>query len=538
MAIIPDTSGKGSRPVEKLAMTAFLFPPRATTYVGALLIFVAAIAFRVGLIHAPGEFDEFYHLLAARGWIETGSPRILDGEYWRGALFTRMIAGLFRVTRAEDMPTARLVSIVAGSLVPMLLFLWIKRVVGPGVAALAAAFAILWPQGILESQFARFYALHVLTFCTGAVASHLLIIGRSSSRLFYGLAAAICWSLAAHLQVSSVIGISGAFLGGLLIVATRQKYSLRCWLIIGTLLLILFLISTAVLTGSRDTLERAWAFYRWTPGHAAALRDYYGFYFNQLKTAYGLLWLASFLLVPLGLWTNAALTLYCGAIFATCFLAHSFGGMKSLRYLSYAMPFLFVMWALGLRSAFGLITRRFTSRTHLGLAVMVGIAVAASTNFIPRSLELACGEGLPPRGDWRDGRAVIGDWIDAPFIATTRELHQIAYIGPYDVLFSQSRVSELNPPRDFVVDTRTGRPVVGSVENIARIFRCVPEGLLVTYPDWWHTEGWEGWLGPQLIESKAIITMREAGAVLAIRWKNERPPPDACRTLWPASADP
>ena len=503
---------------------------RTGALAGALLVLGAALAFRLGLLNAPGEFDEFYHLLAARGWNDVGAPRILDGEYWRGALFTRMVAALFAVTGAQDLPVARLVSVVAGALVPVVLFLWVNRVIGPGTAMLAAAFAILWPQGILESQFARFYAVYVLTFVSGTVAFYLFLVGPASSRVFYALLTALFWSLATHFQVSSVIGISAALLGGLLVLAVRRTFSLRGWIVFGSLLLTFSLIAAIVL-GTGDLPERAWAFYRWTPGHAAALRDYYGFYFNQLETAYGVLWLASVVLVPLGLRVNAALTLYCGAIFTVCFLVHSFGGMKALRYLSYAMPFLFVMWALGLRSACELLTRRFGPNLRVGLALVAGIVLVAATDFLPRSLQLAGGEGLPDRGDWRGGREVIGDWSEVPFVATTRELHQIAHIGPYDVLFSRSRVTELDPPRDFGVDPRTGRPVVGGAENILRILSCVPEGLLVSSPDWWTAEGWQERLGPGLAESGIRLTVREEGAVIAVRWENPLPLPISCASL-------
>lgn len=504
---------------------------RMPAWLGACLVLAVAIAFRLGLLHAPGEFDEFYHLLAARGWLETGSPRILDGEYWRGALFTRMIAGLFGMTGSQDLPTARLVSVAAGSLVPVVLFLWINRIVGPGTAVLAAAFAILWPQGLLESQFVRFYALHVLTFLSGAVTFYLLLVGGGVSRLFYGLATALLWSLAVHLQISSVIGISAALLGGLPVLAIRRTFGVRAWLFIGAGLVSLALIA-AVGLGMSDIAERAWAFYRWTPTHAEALRDYYGFYFNQLQTVYGVLWLASLVLVPLGLRINAALTLYCGTIFTICFLTHSFGGMKALRYLSYAMPFLFVMWALGLRTAFDLLTTRGVAPwLRAALALVTGIAVVAATDFTPRALELAGGEGLPARGDWSDGAAVVEDWSAVPFVATTRELHHVAHIGSYDVLFSQSRVTELDPPEDFGVDPRTGRPVVGDADNILRILHCVPDGLLVTSPHWWRSQGWEDRLLPYLTENGTGLSLRERGAILAIRWQTPNTRSGSCDTL-------
>lgn len=512
--------------------------PRRTAFVGALLVLAAAVAFRLGLLQAPGEFDEFYHLLAARGWVETGSPRILDGEYWRGTLFTRLVAALFGITGSQDLPVARLVAIAAGSLMPVVLFLWIYRVVGLGTAVLAAAFAVLWPQGILESQLARFYTIQALTFFSGAVAFYMFLVGPAGTRILYGLVAVLFWCLAVHFQVSSVIGIAAALLGGLVVIAVRRKFSLRGWIFLGSAMVSLSLIAVVALS-TTGVLERAWAFYRWTPLHAAETRDYYGFYFNQLETSYGVLWLASVVLVPLGLRVNAGLTVYCGTIFTACFLVHSFGGMKSLRYLSYATPCLFVLWALGLRSGVALVTRHLDPKLRVGVALVAGAAVVATTQFVPRSLQLAGGEGLPPRGDWSAGRAVVGDWSSVPFVATTRELQQIAYIGPYDVLFSQSRVTELRPPTDFGIDPRTGRPVVGTGENIAGVLYCVPDGILVTSPDWWYAGGWEDGLEPVLTARDAIVNKREADEIVVIRWQHKRPVPDICATLFqelPAAA--
>ncbi|MEM8580336.1 MAG: hypothetical protein AAGF50_03950, partial [Pseudomonadota bacterium] len=141
------------------------------------------------------------------------------------------------------------------------------------------------------------------------------------------------------------------------------------------------------------------------------------------------------------------------------------------------------------------------------------------------------GDGLPARGDWHEARDVIGDWSDVAFVSTTRELHQIAHVGGYDVLFSAKRLTELNPQEDFEIDPRTGRPVAGSVDAMVQVARCTQEGLLVTSPFWWRTEGWEDKLTPLLDEAGVSLETREAGAVLAIRWTNTQPPPETCNAL-------
>ncbi|MEM7643033.1 MAG: hypothetical protein AAF366_10940, partial [Pseudomonadota bacterium] len=167
------------------------------------------------------------------------------------------------------------------------------------------------------------------------------------------------------------------------------------------------------------------------------------------------------------------------------------------------------------------------------LAAAAFMAVALVTPFAQRSLTLAMGEGLPARGDWSNAPAVIGDWIDAPFIATTRELHQIAHVGPYDILISRSRVTELVPPQDFGIDVRTGRPVISEPASLARMFDCRPDGLLVTSPHWWEVEGHADRLVPLIAARGYDMTIRQAGAVLAVRWQGA-PGAAECQTLAPA----
>ena len=512
-------------------MTGEISRSRLSLHVTALLIFAFAVLLRVGLLNAPGEFDEFYHLLAARGLVDSGLPRILDGEYWRGALFTRMVAGLFRLTGSDDLPVARVISVIAGSLIPVVVFLWISKVVGTGTAALATAFTIFWPQGILESQLARFYALHVLTFLLGAVAFYLLVAGGVSSRLIYAALTALGWTLAIHFQISAVIGIGAACLGGIFVLVMRERINPVATLLLLSPLIVLGVIA-AVALDAASVVARAWEFYRWTPVHSEHLRNYYAFYFQQFETWYGLLWFASLALVPLGLRANQTLAVYCATIFVLCFLAHSFGGMKSLRYMSYATPFLFVNWALGIRVLVGDLTRRFSPRTRNTVIILSGILVVVATLFVPRSLQLASGEGLPDRGDWSDGAGIVGEWLEeSPFIVTTRELHQIAYLGDYDVLFSESRQSELSPPEDFGVDPRTGRPVVGTEQNMMLVIRCAPDGLLVTSPDWWYDAGFNERLGRQMDAEGILFDIREGDAIVAIRWHHDDNTPAACETL-------
>ncbi|MEM7710704.1 MAG: hypothetical protein AAF264_08145, partial [Pseudomonadota bacterium] len=135
---------------------------------GATLALLAALVFRLGLMTAAPEFDELYHVLAARSLNEVGELAILDGAYTRANLYTRGVAAIMALQGDDGLTTARLLSLAFGCFLPALVFLWVRSIAGNLTAGIAATFAVLWPQGILEAQFVRFYAPHVFFFFVGA----------------------------------------------------------------------------------------------------------------------------------------------------------------------------------------------------------------------------------------------------------------------------------------------------------------------------------------------------------------------------------
>ena len=72
---------------------------------------------------------------------------------------------------------------------------------------------------------------------------------------------------------------------------------------------------------------------------------------------------------------------------------------------------------------------------------------------------------------------LVGNWTGAPYVITTSELPTMAYLGDYDVLFSHSRMTEMEFPAAFAIDPRTGRPVIDDPASLVTILACHPEGL-------------------------------------------------------------
>ncbi|QBR38574.1 hypothetical protein ETW23_21975 (plasmid) [Leisingera sp. NJS201] len=506
------------------AATRSLHPALAAAL--AVLISAAAALLRTGLLEAPPEFDELYHLLAARGWLKTGTPAILDGQYGRGLLFTRAVAQLFASTGTDSLETGRLISLAAGSLLPAVLFLWLAYSAGLAIGLTAAALTIFWPQSQIEAQLLRFYALHVLCFFIGAAAFYNVLTGHGFQRFAWAAAAAAAWGLAVKLQISSVIGISAALVWGctVSIFALIANWRGRITAIAAAAALLALALAAAAFA---DLLEKAWAFYRWTPDHNAALRDYPGFYHANLRKYHGILWYGTPLLAALALWLRPKPASYCLTLFAAFFLTLSFGGMKAFRYLSCAVPLLFALWAIAMAGGTALTGKILSKRRPDRRPVLTGLtavfllaAVLTASGFVQRSLQVARGEGIAPRGDWRQAGEAVGNWLDAPFTATTRELHMLAYVGPYDLLINSSRITELPSPQEFGIDPRTGRPIAGSPAAIARLLACKREGLLVAGAKWWSAGSEAVAMQSQFEAAGLQIETRRKGPVLAVRWSD------------------
>ena len=138
-----------------------------------LLFFLSVVIGAIGLDHLPRN-DELYTLLAARGWLIDGVPRIADGVYDRAQLYTILVAQFLRVF-GESLAVARLPSLIAGSLLVVAVFVWTRSVAGNLAAWIAALFVCLSPLTIQMSQYARFYTLFGLLFWLGAVGIYALV---------------------------------------------------------------------------------------------------------------------------------------------------------------------------------------------------------------------------------------------------------------------------------------------------------------------------------------------------------------------------
>ncbi len=461
----------------------------------------------------PENPDELYHVLAARGLLETGEPRIADGRYERGYLFTWLVAVFFRIF-GESLAVARLPSLIATVCLVVALHLWVRREAGPLAGWLVAGLYAVSPFAVLIAQFSRFYAIQALAFTLGCWAVHELARTSPRSLRFTILlvAAGSLFGLAAVLQPTTYLGLTGLAVWATLVLLGRGFRSADLSPVRRTILLValaVLVFAVLVVGWSSGVVEDAWLRYRRVEIFNIETEDQFWFYHFWYVLYYPTLWT---LTAPLALLAIVRAPLLGGmatVVFAVSFLLNSFAGSKSLRYIAYAQPLLFVIWGLAL-AALAPALRRAGSRLREELragidpagrwgvrigSILVGGAFVSILLVNPFWLRTASVLAVRPLGpeipdaDWRRAAPVLAPLLaEVAVVVDTEELGPLYHLGRHDILFSPSKFGELvGEIRDgFVVDPRTGRPIVATLEALERIVVCYPSGLFLAPRMHWH----------------------------------------------------
>ena len=528
---------------------------KARIALAVLALLLGSLLIRLVGLGSPPEFDEMYTVLAAHGWLTDGEPRIAEGVYDRALAYTVLVARFFDWF-GESVVVARLPSMIAGSLLVVAVFLWTRAVAGNVAAWIAAAFVALAPSSIQVSQLARFYVLQGLVFWLAAIGVYFVCTRRFEVRTTIPIAIAcgLAFLLALHLQVLTAIGLVGLLLWVAVVVGVPPLLSLRARpaLFHGTIAVLLLLgaatLAAAFFSGALEALIHR---YRYTPLHGAAVRNEIWFYHMSLIERYPSLWPLFPITALLAIATKPRVALFCLSVFVPGFVLLSFGGMKNLRYLSFLLPFLFVIWAIALagllavlRDAVVSITDRALQATAPDLprrparwVLIAGcIAFLILSNGAPaRTVLLPFGITLTPEGapvDWAAARETLQPRVDAASIVlTNEELAVLYYLGRFDVTLSGSRLSELADDAEFSRDDRTGRPVISRPESVELIMACYPDGLLLTNTNKWrHPAQLDNQVADLFERYAEPVEVPRGSRIVAYAWGQTDidPPPDGC----------
>jgi hypothetical protein len=479
--------------------------------VGVLL--VAAFAFSLRIVnysHEPAP-DELYHLLAAQSWVEDGSFAIADGQYTRARPFTRLV-GLVHAATGGDLDSIRVASIVLGTLFVVAVLLGVRLLAGETESLIAAVMLALMPGAIFLSQFIRFYTLHALAFWLASLCLYVLVTRTLSKLAQLALVAATVALLmfAMRLQITTMIGVLA------LLVWLVASYLPAAWawyvarpretrLAVIAALALLALAGLYLVTGPLAYLVDS---YR--SSSLWSTETGVGYYALRYRDQYGLFWSLFPVALIVALFANWRPAFFCACIFVTAFLLHSFAGMRSERYLFYAMPFFVAIWGIALRDLFG----NFFRWLKAGLAARfwpeggVPGAVSAATVVLlvlwmvlltpatELSVRMAVDKpGLVPRywfnyvTSWAAGRDRIRELVaESDVFLTSQGHHAFYYIGDFDIEMSATGLSDFQTgPGEPDIDPRTGRRVIAAPDALQAIVACHDSGVVVVDRQSWRS---------------------------------------------------
>ena len=515
-------------------------PSSWTIFWQASIVFLIALVVRwIGVGSNPVHVDELYHLLAGRSWAEEGTLRMLDGEYLRGRGFTMLVGSMFELFGRSDLFIARLPSIVAGALLVSAMFWWLYRQAGQQAAWIGALLFGFASYAILYTQFTRFYALQALLVWLGAIWVYQALAATRNRRMaMFVIGALIAFALALHLQVTTAIAILALGIWAMIDLWSRALVRQHVsnvwarpnwrWTLLG--LAVLAIIAVALFSGSMVHQ------FRYTPRWAVPDQNNVLYYFLEFFFSMPILWL--FLpiagCIAMAKWPRPAL--FCIVMTVVPLVLQSFGGMKSSRYVFYAMPFLFAIWAMatvvllpaawrrigegveGLQQAIGFrLAPGFVHVLTAGvMALTVLMAVIAHPiyrdtikSLLHDAKDIARQPALltspPPDPPWTERLAELRERVGQPSVLLVGDdFHAIAYLGGFDLLINTHRTEDIAPTGEFVLDPRTGRRAISTPESIASVIGCYPDGVILV-----SEERWRSYIG---VSDQAADTIEQLAA--------------------------
>jgi len=473
----------------------------------AAFVFIIAVTARLfHLDHVP-HTDELYHVLAARSLLEHGTLEIVPGAepYTRAWAFTYLVAGMFRLF-GESLVVARIPALIAGAVLVLLLFLWVRKEAGSAGAWIAALLLAFAPISLQLSQWSRFYTLHALFFFIACLLTYHLLSRPYPDRMkavLMGLAAIAILGVAFHFQITTVVGAAGLLLWVALMglprflhtIPERQR-RIRTGVVLAGLVVIGGVI--LFLGGGFDwAMELAQFADPWAQ-HRAGVR----YYHYLLIDLYPPLWsLFPFAILIAGA-VRLRATLLCACVFGVAFVAHSLAAWNAERYIFYILPLFFAIWGIAVGGALPWIWRRIDliledigvrrtrRRTRYGIHVaLISLAVLFAAFSSPAA---SYGFKMMTVGDaeWRwGGYRGQADWVGVaerlgPLVGEAEAL-----IGSYDMtsLHALGRADFMlrQEPRGVILDPRVAErrmtrvPVIRTAEMLNLALDCHGSGLVL-----------------------------------------------------------
>lgn len=491
--------------------SGFIKPDSLRSLAGILAVFVVALAIRLAHFENEPITDELYHLLAAQSWADDGTFAIADGEYRRAEGFTVLVA---IVGAASDWSVdgIRIFCVVIGALLVAAIYAWTRINVGAAEALVAALLFGILPTAIFLAQYIRFYTLHALLFFLLAWCVWMATRpGTHRSRTGAAVAILPVALFALHLQVTTLVGLAALVLWALL---ARHDY--LAGLVPRTAHRVAMAGGMIVVAAIAAWLGHDWFFELLATYRESALwnsSDNALYYHNEYRDDFGVLWSLAPAAAIVALVSRPMPAFFCVCIFTVAFIMQSFGGMRSERFMFYALPFLAILWgiaavAVGRRfhamiaaalEMSGFAGRRGRLAAMLPGALVTGVATFAllTVPAVETAARMTFGIRTKPPEYWdryRSNWANVAPHLrsiaeDAGTLIATQPLHAIWYLGDVDFAMNATSLADVAPPgRHAMTDPRTGRVVFDNLDVLRSIVECDATGLVIVHGPALHNE--------------------------------------------------
>ena len=513
-------------------------------WAAAGIMFVFATLIRLIDLDSLPRWDELFTLLAARGWLSDGVPRIASGVYSRAELYTIFVAWWMKLF-GDSVVVARVPSVLFGSLLVVAVFLWTNAIAGRAAAWISGLFVAFASISVEMSQYARFYTLQALTFWLGATGVYALTAvraGGASRRAAIAFGTVLSLFVALYVQILTLIGIVALALWlavAVLLPVVAQRNGRHYWFALGALVVVAGLVAALVLAS--DLGESLLQRYLETPVSVIQHQGEVWFYHLHLIERYPTLWPIFPILALIAVAACPRPSIFAICVFSVAFALVSFAGQKSFRYLFFALPFLYVVWAIALASLWTVLRDAVLTATDrvagyarsgwrqplrwgliAGSLAFLLLANGSTARTLLRPLGIHLGEGFS--AGWPAAVPELDHWVrEADVVLTSHELHMLYYLDRADIIVSKARRADF-VESEFARDPRTGLPVVSELGSLELILACYSTGVLVT-------DTISGWRAPTVIDNRTAdfivdhmtpIELPARSKLMAFRWQNAK----------------
>lgn len=510
----------------------------------ALITFLA-LAFRLLHVEELRHTDSYFHMMAAASWLKDGTLS-LGGEvpYDRVHLFTYLVAA-FQSLFGGTTFVAGLPAILAGAAWVTALFLWVRSVAGRTAAWVAGLLFCFDVGSLALAHMVRFYTLHGLTFFLGAIGLYYLVTARPSlgKAVIIGLAVIAAFSLAYHLQYTTVIGVIALAVWLVIELSPRIWRYLRENRSIGMVLAVAFVVAgagAAWLFVQSGLAAQFWGSFRGVPGWAEHRQDRFWYYISGLlERTYPLLWMLFPFAVIIAVARYGRPAIFSIVLFAVPVILHSLAAFKSTRFLSYAMPFYFAIGGFAVAavmpkleaiakqavlnvSGIGLPHRAVSFATWSLLAlVFVAFLVTSRPNWWDAAAFIAHNER--PFGErwsrWDEAAKRLEPLIDSvDVVVISSGAVSYYYMKHVHVLVHTGASAD----QEFVSAGRQlGVPIISLPQSLETLVRCHNSGLVAISEDRWGTWRFNDAMIEALQANAQPLALPEEWRIRAYTWSHE-----------------